>query len=268
MPIEYKAAPTFMMGIDGRTVTGIAAVHGNIDEGGDRSYPGLFGDFTVNGRSRARFLWQHDSSQPPIATIDRAFDVSRADLPPAVLQYAPEATGGTAITRTYLEDAFAERVFGGIKSSAITEMSYAYEPKDWKFTEDGDRPVRELYKAEVFDWSDVNWGMNPATSADGQKGAPLYVERQTVHAAVESYIKRLEALYALRVVKEGRRFSSATVQEIESAIAELRKGNKAADDAIGRLEKLITPIESDDGKAIRRLALDFQRTLATLNGVT
>lgn len=259
MPIEYKASPAFTMGIEGRTVTGIAAVHGNIDEGGDRSYPGLFGDFTVNGRSRARFLWQHDSSQPPIATIDRAFEVSRADLPPAVLSYAPEATGGTAVTRTYLEDAFAERVFGGVRSGAITEMSYAYDAKDWKFTEVDDRPVRELFKAEVFDFSDVAWGMNPATSADGQK-SPLFVEHATALAAVESYIKRYQALAALRA-KEGRVLSGENRKRIESAIEALAGASAA-------LKDLLAATEPKQQQDIRQLWLQTQRTLATLNGVT
>lgn len=220
MPIEYKAAPAFMLGVDGRSATGIYAVHGNVDAGGDRSYPGLFGDFTSNGRSRARFLWQHDSSQPPIATIDRVYEVNRADLPPAVLSYAPQATGGTAVTRTYLETPRASEVFAALQAGALTEMSYAYDAKEWVFTEDGDAPVRELYKAELFDISDVNWGMNPATSADGLKGAPLFIEHSTALAAVDSYIKRYQALAALRA-KEGRVLSGENRKRIESAMEAL-----------------------------------------------
>lgn len=234
MSIEYKAAPAFTLGIEGRTVTGIAAVHGNVDDGGDRSYPGMFGDFTVNGRSRARFLWQHDSNQPPIATIDRVYEVTRADLPEAVLKYAPNASGGVAVTRTYLDDAFAERVFGGVKSGAITEMSYAYDATDWKYTEENDRPVRELFKANIYDWSDVNWGMNPATSADGQK-SPLFVEHSTALAAVDSYIKRYQALAALRA-KEGRVLSGENRKRIESAIEALAGATKALDELLAATE--------------------------------
>ena len=235
MPIEYKAAPAFTLGIEGRTVTGIAAVHGNIDESGDRSYPGLFGDFTVNGRSRARFLWQHDASQPPIATIDRVYEVTRADLPDVVLKFAPNATGGVAVTRSYLEDAFADRVFGAVKSGAITEMSYAYDAKDWKMTEDEDRPVRDLFKAELFDLSDVNWGLNSATSADGSKGRPLDIEHATALAAVKAYIDRYQALAALRA-KEGRVLSGENRKRIESAIEALAGATKALDDLLAATE--------------------------------
>lgn len=257
--MEYKAVPTFMMGIEGRTVTGIGAVHGNVDEGGDRSYPGLFGDFKVNGRSRARFLWQHDSNQPPIATIDDQFEVGRADLPPAVLSYAPEATGGTAIKRTYLETPRGNEVFAALSAGALTEMSYAYDPTEWKFTEENNRTVRELFKAEIYDWSDVNWGMNPATSADGQKGRPIVIEHATVLAAVDSYIKRYQQLAELRA-KEGRVLSGENRKRIESAIDALAGASKALRDLLDATE----PKQKDD---MRQLWLETQRTLARLNGV-
>jgi predicted RNase H-like nuclease (RuvC/YqgF family) len=238
--MEHKAAPAFLMGIDGRTVTGIAAVHGNVDDGGDRSYPGVFGDFTVNGRSRARFLWQHDSNQPPIATIDQVYEVGRADLPDAVLKYAPNATGGTAVKRTYLEDAFADRVFGGVRSGAITEMSYAYDAKDFKHIEEGDRLVRDIYKAEVYDWSDVNWGMNPATSADGQKGLdwkvyPFAAHSDAVEAALAAYTKRARELKDIRA-KEGRVLSGENRKRIESAVEALAGATDA-------LKNLLTATE-------------------------
>lgn len=273
---EYKSSPHFMKEITGRTITGIFCVHGNVDEGNDRSHVGLFGDGTVNGRKRAVFLWQHNSNEPAIATIDRIYEVAKVDLPPAVLLYAPDCTAGVAVERTYQEDAFADRVFNGVRTGAIREMSYAYDPTRYDFEEaDGGKTIRNLYEAELFDISDCNWGMNPATI--GSKGLPLTVERQMALAAMDGYIKRVEALYSLRVVKEGRRFSSATVQEIESTIAELRKGNKVSDEAIKRLEGLIVAPEEPkqavieaperDVGALRRLYLDYQHTLASINGV-
>jgi hypothetical protein len=74
MPLEYKSLKAELMGIEDRTVTGLFAVHGNVDSGDgwssrDRSHPGLFGDFLAKGRARAQFLWQHDGSAPPIASF-------------------------------------------------------------------------------------------------------------------------------------------------------------------------------------------------------
>lgn len=236
--LEYKAAPAFTMGIEDRTVTGIAIVHGNVDDGGDRSHPGLIGDGTVDGRKRVRFLWQHDSSAPPIATVDRIFEVARADLPPAVLLYAPDATGGTAVQRTYLKDAFADRVFGGVQSGALDEMSYAFELTRWDTEEMDERTVRNLYQANVFDFSDVNWGMNPATSATGLKGweaQPFVAHSDAVEAMIAVYIQRATALKDRRA-KEGRVLSGENRKRIADAL-------EALDGAVTALKGLLAATE-------------------------
>lgn len=263
---EYKALPSFTMGIDDRTVTGIFAVHGNVDDGGDRGHPGLFGDFTVGGRKRVVFLWQHNSMEPPIATIDRLFEVSKADLPAAVKLYAPDASGGVAVQRTYLDTERGNTVLAGLKAGAISEMSYAYEPTKWDFEEVEGRPypIRNLYAAGLLDVSDVNWGMNPATSADGSKGQPLHIEQASARAALAKLCDRWEAVHTLRA-KEGRRFSSASVKEIEEAIA-------ALDAATKRLKQLIANPEPEkagaaDRDEAARLLAEFQRTSLYLNGV-
>lgn len=240
--IEYKAGKAFMMGIDDRTVTGIFAVHGNVDQGDgwssrDRSHPGVFGDFTADGRKRVVFLWQHASYDPPIASIDQLFEVSRADLPPAVLKYAPDATGGTAITRTYLDTPRANEVLAGLRAGALTEMSYAYDVTRWDM-ERGDEsalPVRNIYQADLFDVSDVNWGMNPATSADGSKGRPLVVEHATVLAAVKAYTERYQQLSELRA-KEGRVLSGENRKRIEAAVEALDGASKALNDLLAATE--------------------------------
>jgi HK97 family phage prohead protease len=254
--MEYKAAPAFTMGVQDRTATGIYAVHGNVDSGGDRTYPGLFGDFTAGGRPRARFLWQHDSNQPPIAKIERIFEVSRADLPPAVLSYAPQATGGTAIERTYLDTPRASEVLAALSAGALTEMSYAYDPKEWTYTSENDSPVRELYKAELFDVSDVNWGMNPATSADGIKGAQLHIEHAMALATMDRYIKRYQDLASLRA-KEGRVLSGENRKRITEA-------KEALASAIQALEDLLAATEP--AKDIHALFMEFQRMESLFNG--
>jgi hypothetical protein len=219
---EYKTIPQFTKTITGRTVTGVFCVHGNIDSGRDRSHPGLFGDGSVDGRRRAVFLWQHDAQSPPIAKIERIYEMERADLPAPVLLYAPDATGGVAVERTYLDTPRGNEVLAGLMAGAITEMSYAYEATKWDFEEiDGEPlPIRNIYKADLYDISDVNWGMNPATSATGLKGQPIVVEHATVLAAVDGYIKRYQQLSELRA-KEGRVLSGENRKRIHEAIETL-----------------------------------------------
>lgn len=283
--MEYKSVKSTVMGIEDRTVIGVFCVHGNLDSGdgwtsrGDRSHPGLFGDFTVDGRKRAVFLWQHRSMDPPIATIDQLFEVARTDLPPAVLKYAPDATGGVAVKRSYLDTPRGNEVLAGLKAGAITEMSYAYDPTRWDFEkeEDGEGyrlPIRNLYQAELYDISDVNWGMNPATSADGAKGMPLQHEHDTVLAAVRGYTQRLKALIALRA-KDGRQLSTANRQRIEECLQMMGECQTMASDCVQMCQECSTMLQdildsNDSGKQtadVRRLYLEYQRALAHLNGV-
>ena len=266
MPIEYKALPQFTMGIEDRTVTGVFCVHGNVDDGdgwtsrGDRSHPGLFGDFTIAGRKRAVFLWQHRMGEPPTATIDKLFEIEQADLPAPVKLYAPDATGGVAVVRTYLDTPRGNEVLAGLKAGAICEMSYAYDPTRWDLEEDdSDRlPVRNIYEASLYDVSDVNLGMNPATSADGSKtGQPLHIEHATVLAAVRAYTDRLEALHALRA-KEGRILSGENRKRIETAIDALAEATSTLNDLLSATEPK-DPKHDGDHRDTRALYLEWQR---------
>ena len=258
--IETKSLPQFHTKIDGRTVRGIFAVHGNVDAGGDRSHPGSFGDFLAGGRLRARFLWQHDASAPPIAAIKAIREVGREALPEAVLAFAPDATGGTEVEREYLETPRAEEVLAGLKSGAIAEMSYAYEVKryDLEEPEGRDWPVRNIYEAELFDISDVNWGMNPATLAG--KRLPLAIEGDAALAAVREWTARLKAVSDLRA-KEGRILSGANRTKIEEAMDAL----SSARDALAELLKASDP-KTTNNEGLKAW-LDYQRALARLNGV-
>jgi HK97 family phage prohead protease len=265
---EYKTVKAAVMGIDDRSVTGIFAVHGNTDDGDgwstrDRSHPGMFGDFTVDGRSRVVFLWQHNSYDPPIATIDRLFDVSAAELPPAVKLYAPDATGGTAVTRTYLDTPRGNEVLSALKAGAITEMSYAYEPTRWDYEkqDEGSRdlPIRNLYEANLYDVSDVNHGMNPATSADGSKDRPLVIHSDDIKAIVAAFVERARRLKEQRE-KAGRVFSAANYTALEGVAGSL-------EGLAIELRDLLSQAEPKQASDIRKLWLETQRTLAAMNGV-
>jgi len=104
--MDYKTLPFFLKELDkkNRTVTGIFAVHGNVDSGFDMSVNGSFAKRLSDGRSRVRFLWNHNSMNPPIASIKEVREVGRDELPEKVLEWAPEATGGVMVTRKYYQD--------------------------------------------------------------------------------------------------------------------------------------------------------------------
>lgn len=262
---ETKQMAHEIKSIEGRTVTGIFCVHGNIDEGGDRSLPGSFASTTIKGRDRVRFLWQHNSNEPPVATVDDIHEVSRLDLPSSVLAYAPDAMGGVQITRTYLETPRANEILTGIKAGAIDEMSYAYEATNATFEEVDGRQIRNIHEIKLFDASDVNWGMNAATVASKSgglhAGLPFQVHSATVLAAVEEFIDRARDIQSLRA-KEGRMLSAANVVRLQGLYDALAA---AAGDLKTLLDSTAPP--KADTNAVRLALMEFERIQAHLRGV-
>lgn len=212
--------------ITGRSVTGIAAVFGNVDSGSDRIHPGAFTKTIAEGQGRQKHLWSHDMWAPAIAIITDLKEVGRADLPPAVLDYAPEASGGLQVTREYLTFDLAEAVFENIQKGSL-EMSIGYDPLKMSFTVEGEgdnqRRIRELTEIRLWETSDVNFGMNGATVADAGKGAGLPLELIA------------QALTALHDdVKTGRRNSAKDVETM-----------KRMHDLLGTLEPGVCPVNED-----------------------
>lgn len=262
--MEYKAAQQFTKAITDRTVVGVFAVHGNIDAGGDRSHPGSFADTKVDGRDRVRFLWQHDSSAPPIAVIDYVRELPRDRLPEKVLGFAPDASGGVEVSRTYLDTPRGNEVLAGITAGAIQEMSYAYDLTNYAFTEEEDRTVREIYGVKLFDISDVNHGMNPATSAVKAvdwKEHSLTAHADAVEAANQEFFNRIQELMDRRA-KEGRILSDANRKKIEGALQAMSAVQSALQDLLTASAPKCNEPEA------RRLLLEWQRNVAILNGAS
>lgn len=266
---ETKTAPQFTKEIKDRAVTGIFAVHGNIDSSGDRSWPGSFADTKIAGRDRTVFLWQHDNMAPPVAVIKSVHELKQSQLPAAVFDYAPDATGGVEVTREYLDTPRGNEILTGIKAGAIDEMSYAYEVSKFDFEEIGDEPqkqmIRNLRGVRLFDISDVNWGMNPATIGSKSflgAGRSFDQHSELVVSAIEEFIERTKARYQVRA-KEGRMFSAANMTRMGTMIGRLRE----MADEMDAMMQAATPPKTVDPAVIDALWVEFQRSLAYANGV-
>lgn len=167
--MEYKAVPSAVKSIEGRTITGVFAVHGNRDSYDDISHPGSFTKTIAERGNRIKFLWNHDFyGGPPIATIKSLREIARDELPEQILQMAPNATGGVEVTREYLKNDRAESVFEAVASGANNEMSYGFDPIQMTFSEVDGVKVRNLHEIRLWETSDVIFGANPATA--GAKG--------------------------------------------------------------------------------------------------
>lgn len=197
---EFKSLPNTIKVIDDRTVTGIASVFGNVDEGLDRIWPGAFSRTISQRRTKFRHLWNHDFFSPPIASIDDIREVTRDDLPETVLQQAPEAVGGLQVTRTYFDTPRASEVLVGLKAGAINEMSIGLDAVKFDFAEVDGQRVREIREIRLYDTSDVLWGMNGATSA------------VKLSMPIDLLIKHLE--FYLIDQKAGARHSAADIEKL------------------------------------------------------
>lgn len=233
--MEYKAIEleTKEIGEDGRTVTGFAAVFGNIDSGYDRIHKGAFKKTLKESGARVKHLWQHDMGQPPIATVKELREVGRDELPDSVLKAWPDATGGLMVVRKYLDTPRGNEILTGITSGAISEMSFAYDPLkyDYEPEKDGKGTIRNLRELRLWETSDVVWGMNDATVAS--KGLEYQV------ALLEKLAAQLDS-----EAKAGRVLSARNLTRLKEALTVLSDILLAAE-----------PQEDEDAKALAALAL-------------
>lgn len=178
MERDFKSLPFTNLKSEakGRIRAGIASVFGNVDAVGERVMAGSFAKTIDEGAKRCRFLWNHSYQHPPVASIVEVRELSRADLPAEVLEKAPDATGGLLVKREYYDVDLANWILQAIDAGDINEMSFAYdviqsntrnEPVDGD--PDKTREIRELTELKLYDISDVLWGCNFATVADGAK---------------------------------------------------------------------------------------------------
>lgn len=169
--MEKKSFPSFTKEITDRTVTGLAAIFGNVDDGGDIIQKGAFKKTIQENADRIKHLWSHSSYEPPTAVIVGLEEVGKGGLPKELKEKYPEATGGLMVTRKYLNTPRGDEILEGLREGAIKEMSFAYDPIQTDFekidseTEKGGRLVRILKELRLWETSDVVWGMNEATVA-------------------------------------------------------------------------------------------------------
>ena len=239
MDREYKSIPLFSVKAEGRTRTGIAAVFGNVDDGGDRLHQGAFTKTIQEGAIRHKHLWGHDWSRPPIASIKDLREVTRVELPDEVLTYAPDATGGLLVSRDYFNSELSDLVLQCIDAGDM-EMSIGYAPKQTEFTDAADgSKIRELKEVQLLETSDVPFGMNPATVAAFAKA--LQTLRPLGAIAQELQI-------ALHNIKAGARNSTqdfAIIEQIHKNLLDLGY-NKCS---MATIDEESSAIQNDNAKS-------------------
>lgn len=252
--MEYKVLLAAPKDIEGRTVTGMAAVTGNIDSGHDRIFKGAFKKTIRENGKRVKHLWMHDPWQPPTAVLKELVEIGVDDLPDGVKKEYPEATGGLQVAREYLDTPRGSEILEGIKAGAITEMSFGYNPIKYDFEEikDGELKgmmVRNLKEVRIWDVSDVTWGMNAATVAAKLAIAPLlpaYQERMPANQYVllETLVTTVQDALQPDALKAGRVLSARNLERLKTAL--------------DTLSEILLAAEPDEDDEKRLLALTEQ----------
>ena len=231
--MEYKALPILSKEIgQDRVVKSIFSVFGNVDDGGDRIWPGAFAKTITERAKRIKVLWQHDSYSPPIGVPISITEIGRFDLPEDLKALYPDASGALLASVQYLETPRGEEVLAGIRAGAITENSIGYDAVKWDLEEDPTAKwgtIRNLREVRLWDVSPVVWGANSATVNVKSFSDPRLL----------SLAHQVALLTAPGALKEGRVLSSRNLEKLQSALAMLQEVLTAAE-----------PPPDDSGKAL------------------
>lgn len=246
--METKTYAHEVKSIEDRTVTGIAAVFGNVDLGSDRIHLGAFRKTIKENLQRVRHLWMHDPYNPPTAAIKHIKEIKADELPASLLAQFPDATGGLEVARDYLPTQRGEEILQGIRAGAINEMSFGfdvvkYDVEEIAFDDGSKRRVRNLRELRLYDTSDVTWGMNPATMAS--KAAPILeaYKDQLPAADYELYLQLVnltDSAFTPDMIKAGRVLSARNLERLKSALDVLAEILLAAE----------PPSDDEDEKAL------------------
>lgn len=187
--MEYKSIQMVTKSIVDKTVTGVFAVHGNIDSYADISHPGSFTKTIAERGMRVKHLWNHDYyGSVPTAAVKSLREITRDELPQEVLSMAPDATGGVEVVREYLDTPKGNEVLTAVKAGAVDEMSYGFDPIQMDFGEVNGQKVRNLREVRLWETSDVIFGANPATAA-----SKLYLPLDLLAKQMEAHLTAIKA---------------------------------------------------------------------------
>lgn len=189
---ETKTIPTFVKNVDEAQgiVEHIISVFGIVDDGRDVVVPGSFAKTIAEHSGRVRVLDQHnyDSSLRVVGKPLGLREIGRDELPLEVTARYPDAMGGLLATTQYaLKTDNGRNMFELVSGGFLPETSIGYDPLDTEpetRTINGeDVTVRLLKTIRLWEYSNVIWGMNPATATVSAKGSDP--EDKTVSGATD-----------------------------------------------------------------------------------
>lgn len=195
MPVYFKAMAVDMAGQlvseDSRTISGYAAVFGNIDDAKDMIIRGAFAK-SINERGPASktnrkiaLLWQHDMSEP-LGRITKLEEDEKGLYFEAELDKIPEA----------------DRAIEQMKSGTLNQFSIGYRYVWDKMEWDEDQECFVCKEINLFEVSIVTQGCNEMTAFTGMKSEQLESESNRLNRDTEKVLADLpqEKQYAVRTL--------------------------------------------------------------------
>jgi HK97 family phage prohead protease len=272
------------------------SVFGVVDHAKERVQPGFFKDSL--SRKLPKGVWMHDWTLPVAKTLE-AEEVLPGDprLPEGIKQYGGLRIKGQFNLATQRgREAFSDLTFG-----TVDEFSFGYTVQESEHhAKEG---VVDLLKGEIFEWSPVLVGCNPATvlvdvkeapaeagadqqAADEQPGEreaaadpvePAEAETETKTGGLESgppFDEHAEAVVsaAQAFIERARSRSTARAKEGRMLSGANRDRLLAACEAMREADRVLTEMLEQSApkaspEAILQAQIRTQETLARLNGV-
>jgi HK97 family phage prohead protease len=217
MEIIRKAVAAEFQADDAGIIEAVVSVFNLVDHGGDVIVPGAFQASLQT--KLPNFVWSHNWDQPLGRTLEAA------DVPPGDPRL-PEAIrdrGGLWVKGQFnLDTQRGREAYSDIRFGSITEFSIGFSVVE----SEREGEIRRITKADLYEWSPVLVGMNPATTLISVKGEPragctLDDQAQDVLAAAESLIVRLQGYAQLRQ-RDQRRLSAKRLSQARQLIDQLQ----------------------------------------------
>jgi len=236
MELERKQFTANVQPGDAGEITALVSVFNNVDHASEKVMPGAFSKSLAKRTPKG--VWAHDWSQPIAKTLE-----------------ARETSEGLVIRGQFnLDTQRGREAFSDIKFGIIDEFSIGYRVVKDSFDSE-QKDIRQLDELELYEWSPVLVGMNPATELLTIKSdvpATLASQVETMLANGLQLANRFKTLRDLRA-KDDRILSSANQERIGACAGLFRS---LADDC----HELLPKSKAADDTEARRLLAELLKT--------
>jgi HK97 family phage prohead protease len=181
-PIYYKAviASEVKVADDGRTVSGYAAIWGNVDDAGDMLIKGCCAKSITergpgsNTNRKIIFLWMHDT-EDPLGRITKLVEDDKGLYFEAEVDKIPQG------------DRCIEQLSSGTLNQFSIGYMYVWDKCEW----DSAREAFIVKEINLFEISVVSFGCNEETGFEGMKSGQLESERNKLIRDTDKALKSL-----------------------------------------------------------------------------